>query len=89
MGDFHKKPAVVADTHVIRISNLLGLVKTKDPEKVEYALKEIIPKSQQLDFCHRLVHHGREICIARRPKCDICPISNYCAYYKNKTANLN
>ena len=78
MGDVYKQPAVVADTHLIRISNLLGLVDTKDPKKVEFELKELLPPEESNDFCHRCVLFGREICIARRPKCDICPMRGFC-----------
>ncbi len=78
MGDVYKQPAVVADTHLIRISNLLGLVETKDPKKVELELKKLLPPEESNDFCHRCVLFGREICIARRPKCDICPMNRFC-----------
>ncbi len=81
VGDVYKKPAVVADTHLIRITNLLGLVETKDPKKVELELKKILPPEESNDFCHRCVLHGRAVCIARRPKCEICSMSDYC---KNK-----
>ena len=85
VGDVYKKPAVVADTHVIRISNLLGLVNSKDPKAVELSLKKILPPEESNDFCHRIVLHGRKICIARRPKCDECILNNLCNYNnKNK-----
>lgn len=79
VGDVYKKPAVVADTHLIRISNLLGLASgTTDPKKVELELKKILPPEESNDFCHRIVLHGRAICIARRPKCDICSLKEVC-----------
>ena len=78
VGDVYKKPAVVADTHLIRISNLLGLVETKDPKKVELELKKILPPEESNDFCHRCVLHGRAVCIARRPQCDKCCMKDYC-----------
>ncbi len=78
IGDVYKKPAVVADTHVIRITNLLGLTDSKDPKQVELQLKKILPPEQSNDFCHRIVLHGRAICIARRPKCHQCPLSTIC-----------
>ena len=81
LGDVYKLPAVVADTHVIRITNLLGLVNTKDPKKVELELKKILPPEESNDFCHRIVLHGRAVCIARRPKCDICNLKTVCKYY--------
>lgn len=82
MGDVYKKPAVVADTHLIRISNLLGLVDTKDPKKVELELKKLLPEDESNDFCHRCVLFGREICVARRPKCDVCPMNGFCVSAK-------
>lgn len=77
-GDIFGKPAVVADTHLIRISNLLGLVETKDPFKVEMQLKELLPAEESNDFCHRCVLHGRAVCIARRPDCDNCCMAGFC-----------
>ena len=77
-GDIYKKPAVVADTHLIRITNLLGLVESKDPYKVELALKKILPPEESNDFCHRIVLHGRAVCIARRPQCDKCCMADFC-----------
>ena len=84
VGDVYKKPAVVADTHLIRISNLLGLVETKDPKKVELELKKILPPEESNDFCHRCVLHGRAVCIARRPQCDKCCMKDYCKNAKCK-----
>jgi endonuclease-3 len=78
MGDVYKQPAIVADTHLIRITNLNGLVETKDPKKVELELKKIIAGDKSNDFCHRMVLHGRAVCIARRPQCDKCCIKDYC-----------
>ena len=78
MGDVYKKPAVVADTHLIRITNLLGFVATKDPKKVELELKKIIEPEKSNDFCHRVVLHGRAVCDARKPKCEICCCRQYC-----------
>ena len=82
MGDVYKQPAVVADTHLIRITNLLGLVNTKDPFKVETELKKILPPEESNDFCHRAVLHGRAVCIARRPKCEICCMKDVCKSFK-------
>lgn len=81
MGDVYKKPAVVADTHLIRISNLLGLVSFKDPYKVELRLKEILPPEESNNFCHRMVLHGRAVCVARRPACERCCLSDFCDFY--------
>lgn len=82
LGDIYGKPAIVADTHCIRLSNRLGFVKdTKDPVKVENELKKIIPPEESSDFCHRLVLHGREVCSARSPKCDKCCLATFCPSY--------
>ena len=78
MGDVYGQPAVVADTHLIRISNLLGLVETKDPFKVEMHLRELLPPEESNDFCHRCVLHGRETCISGRPKCADCVMKDFC-----------
>ena len=79
MGDVFGKPAIVTDTHCIRLVNRMGLVDgIKDPYKVEMALWKIIPPEEGSDFCHRLVIHGREVCYARNPKCDQCPVAELC-----------
>lgn len=77
-GDIFGKTAVVADTHLIRISNLLGLVETKDPFKVETALRKLLPPEESNDFCHRCVLHGRAVCVARRPACEKCCMADFC-----------
>jgi endonuclease-3 len=79
LGDVYGKPAVVTDTHCIRISNRLGLADSKDPRKVEDALREAIAPEEQNNFCHRLVMHGRAVCTARSPKCEACVLSGVCA----------
>lgn len=81
MGDVFGKPAIVTDTHCIRITNRIGLVDgIKDPKKVEMALWKIIPPEEGNAFCHRLVYHGREVCTARtRPYCDKCCLADLCA----------
>lgn len=78
MGDVYKKPAVVTDTHLIRISNRIGLVNTKDPKKVEFALREILPPEESNDFCHRTVLHGRAVCTARKAYCEKCTLQEFC-----------
>ena len=80
MGDVFGKPAIVTDTHCIRLVNRMGLVDgIKDPKKVEMALWKIIPPEEGNDFCHRLVDHGREICTARtKPYCDRCSLADIC-----------
>ncbi len=80
MGDVFGKPAIVTDTHCIRLVNRMGLVDgIKDPKKVEMALWKLIPPEEGSDFCHRLVHHGREICTARTtPHCEKCCLEDIC-----------
>ena len=85
LGDIYNKPAVVADTHCIRISNLLGLCDSKDPKKVELRLKEIVPPDEQNMLCHRFVWHGRAVCIARSPKCEACSINKFCKHYEKNS----
>ena len=80
LGDIHNKPAVVVDTHCIRLSNRIGLVNTKDPVKIEMSLREILPPDKSSDFCHRLVLHGRAVCNARNPKCGACCIAELCEF---------
>ncbi len=80
MGDVFGKPAIVTDTHCIRLTNRIGLVDGfKEPKKVEMALWKIIPPEEGSDFCHRLVYHGREVCTARtKPYCDRCCLADIC-----------
>ena len=81
LGDVYGKPAVVCDTHCIRICNRLGFISTTDPYKAELGLKEILPPDRSNDFCHRLVLFGREYCTARNPKCNSCPLATLCTYH--------
>ena len=83
LGDvFHTPGVVVADTHCIRITGLLGLTDgTKDPVKVEKQLRAILPPEESNDFCHRMVLHGRAVCIARRPQCQDCTLRPWCSYF--------
>ncbi len=85
LGDVYKKPAVVADTHCIRICGRLGMYPEtlKDPYKVELVLSELLEAQKQSDFCHRIVQFGRDVCTARSPKCGECPLSQLCKH-KNK-----
>lgn len=78
LGDIFGKPAVVTDTHCIRICGKLGLTDSKDPYKVEKQLIPLLPPEESNNFCHRLVLFGREICSARNPKCDSCPLAHFC-----------
>ncbi len=78
-GDIFKLPAIVADTHCIRLSNRMGFVsKTKDATKVERELLKVLPPSESNDFCHRCVMHGRAVCTARKPMCEVCCLNDIC-----------
>ena len=84
MGDVHGLPAIVTDTHCIRICGRLGLTKEKEPQKVEQELLKIVPPEAGSDFCHRLVIFGREFCTARSPKCGECPLKERLQGYSCK-----
>ena len=78
LGDVYGKPAIVADTHFIRITGRLGLTKSKDPVQVEKDLRPLIPPERSSDFCHRVVWFGRDTCRARKPRCKSCPMAAFC-----------
>ena len=85
MGDVFGKPAIVTDTHCIRLSNRIGLVdNVKEPQKVEMLLWQIIPPEEGSDLCHRFVYHGRAVCDARKPLCEKCCLADIC-----RTAQAN
>lgn len=84
LGDVYKQPAVVTDTHCIRICGRLGLSEGTDPARVEKQLREVLPMDRASDFCHRLVNFGRDTCSARKPKCDGCPLADLCEYNKSR-----
>ena len=75
---------ITVDTHVKRITNLLGLTEEQDPIKIERDLMKIVPKKSWIDFSHYIILQGRDKCIARRPKCDECEIKEACKYYEKK-----
>ena len=82
LGDLYAAPgSVVVDTHCIRITNLLGLSKGKEPEKIEHQLRAILPPEESSDFCHRIVLHGRAVCVARRPQCANCTLAPWCDHF--------
>ena len=83
LGDVYRTPGVVvADTHCIRITGLLGLTDgTKDPAKVEQQLRAVLPPEESNDFCHRMVLHGRAVCVARRPQCQECTLRPWCDHF--------
>ena len=85
LGDLYGEPgSVVCATHCIRICNLLGLAAGKEPEKVERQLRAILPPEESSDFCHRIVLHGRAVCIARRPRCEACTLAPYCRTFSGE-----
>ena len=84
LGDLYGQPSVVCDTHVIRITNRLGLAKGKDPEKVEIQLRAILPPEESTAFCHRIVLFGRDLCTARGPRCGECPLRPFCKEFTGK-----
>ena len=88
LGDvYHTPGVVVADTHCIRITGLLGLTDgTKDPAKVETQLRAVLPPEESNDFCHRMVLHGRAVCIARRPQCQNCTLRPWCDHFAKTQA---
>lgn len=88
LGDVYGKPAIVADTHCIRICGRFGMYPTslKDAHKVERIMSELVEPEKQSDFCHRIVQFGRDVCTARSPACTKCPISAYCSFGADKKA---
>lgn len=78
LGDIYRQPAIVADTHCMRLARRIGLTKHSEPAKIEMDLKKLIPPEYQLRMCHHFVHHGRMVCTARKPKCETCHIREYC-----------
>ena len=87
LGDVYHKPAIVVDTHCIRLSNRMGLVDgIKDPVKIERALRPILPPEKSSDFCHRLVLHGRAVCDARKPNCGSCCVNHVCQQFERDNA---
>ena len=87
LGDVYGQEGYVCDTHCIRITGLLGLTDgSKDPVKVEMQLRRCIPPEESSDFCHRMVHHGRAVCVARRPDCANCTLRPWCGYWKGRQA---
>lgn len=87
LGHCFNVPAIVVDTHVIKLSNRLGFVCTKNAEIIERKLMELLPKNKWVIFTHYFISHGRKICTARNPKCNECVISKYCKYYLENIKN--
>ena len=86
-GDVYGKPAVVVDTHCIRITTRLGLHKETDQKKIETALRRLLPPEESNNFCHRLVLHGRAVCTARSPKCAQCCMNGFCRFGRTEPKN--
>jgi len=84
-GNIFGIESIVVDTHVLRISNRLGLVNSDDPVKTEYELMKALPSEKWIAFNHQGITFGRNICTAQRPKCEMCPLTDICVYYKQKT----
>ena len=84
LGDLYGQPAVVCDTHCIRIANRLGLAQGKEPEKVERQLRAILPPEESSAFCHRIVLFGRDVCTARSPHCAECPLRPFCREFRGQ-----
>ena len=80
LGNAFGIPGIVVDTHVARVSARLGLTREKDRDKIEQDLMRLVPKEKWIKFSHQLIQHGRRICVARKPKCSICPLRPYCDY---------
>lgn len=85
VGDIFGKPAVVIDTHCIRITSRLGFHNIKDAAKIEKILRAVLPPEESNNFCHRLVMHGRAVCQARKPNCAVCCMKDFCQYHLSET----
>ena len=81
LGEIYHKPAIIVDTHFIRITKRLGFHNIKDPLKIEFIMKDLLPENDSTKFCHMVVMHGRTICTAMDPKCFKCPLKELCKYY--------
>ena len=82
LGNVYGVPGIACDTHVIRLSRLMGLSENADPVKLEFALMELVPKKNWVMFSHLLIFHGRRVCVARKPDCDNCSVRLHCSYGK-------
>lgn len=85
MGDAFKKPGMIVDTHQLRVNGLLGFTKHADATKVEMDLRALVPERDWTDWSHHITWHGRYTCIARRPKCDECPLTELCPFFASQT----
>ncbi len=78
LGNAYGRQAVAVDTHVKRVTHRLGWAQSDDPDKIEFELREVIPQERWTQSCHQLVFHGRKICIAKKPRCPVCPVNRLC-----------
>ena len=85
LGNAFGIPGIAVDTHVARVSARLGLTREKDRDKIEQDLMALIPKEKSIKFSHQLIQHGRTICVARKPKCSICPLRPHCSYGQDES----
>jgi len=83
LGNIYGTPGVIVDTHCKRLSNRMGLTDNEDPEKIEFDLMKILPREDWTAFSNCLVYHGRAICEARKPRCELCHVSQYCDFFNN------
>lgn len=86
LGNCFGVPGLTVDTHMIRVNNLLGLTKNTDAEKIEKDLMALLPPQDWTLYSHRIITHGRQVCIARRPRCEVCPVSSDCDYFRRVVA---
>jgi endonuclease-3 len=87
LGNAFAVPAIGVDTHVMRLSQRLGLTTNTNPDKIEFDLTPIVPREKQIRFCHLLQYHGRRVCVAKKPRCPVCVINDLCPY-PDKTTEL-
>lgn len=86
VGEVFGKPSITVDTHVRRLSERLDLSRSRDPARIEFDLKNVVPPEEQTMFSHRLITHGRRVCRARNPRCGICPLTGVCSHFKKEGA---
>jgi len=84
LGTCFGKPGIIVDTHLSRVTRRLGLAKAKDPDKIEAELVEIVARKDRTTFSHVIGFHGRQVCVARKPQCEVCHISRWCDYYAQR-----
>ena len=83
LGEIYGRPGIVVDTHFARVTRRLGFHNLKDPSKIEEVMQKIVPEEESIDFCHRVVWHGRDTCKAKKPLCENCVLKNLCKYFSD------